>query len=116
MLNVFIVIFIVFVAWFRFEFLSHVYTAALVPLLNSFLAGIVFLNTFQFAGGGFSVVERRFCRAFLTGALWAANLAVALIGLNVEYQLREHSEYTFKDVACFTRSYTAWDPSAPCVL
>ena len=80
------------------------------------MAGIVFLNTFQFAGEGFSVVERRFCRAFLTGAFWAANLAVALISLNVEYQLREHCGYTFEDVACFTRSYTAWDPSASCIL
>ena len=69
LLNVFIVIFMVFVAWFRFEFLSHVYAAAVVPLLNSFVAGMVFLNTFQFAGEGLSVVERRFCRAFLTGAL-----------------------------------------------
>ena len=116
LLNVFIVIFMVFVAWFRFEFLSHVYAAAVVPLLNSFVAGMVFLNTFQFAGEGLSVVERRFCRAFLTGALWAGNLAVALIGLNVEYQLREHCKYSFEGVACFTRSSTAWDPSASCVL
>ena len=114
--NVFIVIFTVFVAWFRFGFLSHVYTAAVVPLLNSFLTGIVFVNTFQFASEGMNVVERRFCRAFLTGALWAANLAGALISLNVEYQLREHCEYTFEDVACFTRSSTAWNPSASCVL
>ena len=116
LLNAFIVIFMVFVAWFRFEFLSHVYAAAVVPLLNSFVAGMVFLNTFQFAGEGLSVVERTFCRAFLTGAFWAANLAVALISLNVEYQLREHCGYTFEDIACFTRSSTAWDPSEYCVL
>ena len=116
LLNVFIVIFMVFVAWFHFGFLSHVYTAAVVPLLNSFVTGIVFVNTFYFAGEGLSVVERRFCRAFLVGAFWAANLAVALISLNVEYQLREHCEYTFEDVACFTRSSTAWNPSASCVL
>ena len=116
LLNVFIVSFMVFVAWFHFGFLSHVYTAALVPFLSSFLAGLVFVNTFQFAGEGMSSVERRFCRAFLTGALWLANLAVALISLNVEYQLREHCEYTFEDVACFTRSSSAWHPSASCVL
>ena len=116
LLNVLIVIFMVFVAWFHFGFLSHVYTAALVPLLNSFLTGMVFVNTFHFAGEGLSVVERRFCRAFLIGAFWAANLAVALISLNVEYELREHCEYTFEDVACFTRSSTAWDPSDSCVL
>ena len=92
--NVFIVIFMVFVSWFRFGFLSHLYAASAVPLFNSFLAGMIFVNTFQFAGEGLSVVERRFCRAFLTGALWAANLAVALIGLIVEYQLREHCEYS----------------------
>ena len=73
LLNVFILIFTVFVSWFRFGFLSHVYTASAVPLLNSFLAGIVFVNTVQFAGEGFSMVERRFCRAFLTGALCCTN-------------------------------------------
>jgi len=116
MLNVFIVIFMVFVSWFRFGFLSHLYAASAVPLLNTLLAGIVFVNTFQFAGEDLGVVKRRFCIAFLTGALWAANLAVALIGLIVEYQLREHCEYTFEDVACFTRSPTPWDPSSSCVL
>ena len=114
--NAFIVIFMVFASWFRFGFLSHLYAASAVPLFNSFLVGMILVNTFQFAGEGLSVVERRFCRAFLTGALWAANLAVALIGLIVEYQLREHCEYTFEDAACFTRSFTPWDPSASCVL
>ena len=112
----FIVIVMVFVSWFRFGLLFHVYTAAAVPLLNNFLAGMVFVNTFQFAGEGLGVVERRFCRAFLTGALWAANLAVALIGLTVEYHLREHCLYVFEDVFCFTRSPTARDPSASCVF
>jgi len=116
LLNVFIVIVMVFVSWFRFGLLFHVYTAAAVPLLNNFLAGMVFVNTFQFAGEGLGVVERRFCLAFLTGALWAANLAVALIGLTVEYHLREHCLYVFEDVFCFTRSPTARDPSASCVF
>ena len=116
LLNVFIVTFMVFNSWFRFGFLSHVYTVAAVPLVNSFLAGVVFVNTFQFAGEGLSVVERRFCRALLTGALWTANLAVALTGLTVEYQLREHCVYVFENVACFTRSPTAWDPSASCIF
>jgi len=116
LLNVFILIFMVFVSWFRFGSLSHLYSTAAAPLLNSFLAGMVFVNSFQFAGEGLSVVEKRFCLAFLTGALWAANLAVALIGLIVECQLREHCEYTFEDVSCFTRSPTAWDPSASCLL
>ena len=114
-LNVFIVIFMAFVSWFRLGVLSHVYTAAAVPLLNTLLAGMAFVNSFQFAGEGLGVVERRFCIAFLTGALWAANLAVALIGLTVEYQLREHCLYVLEDVACFTRSPFAWDPSASCV-
>lgn len=114
-LNVFIVIFMVFVSWFRFGFLSHVYTAAVVPFINTFLAGIIFVNSFHFAGEGLSVVERRFCRALLSGALWAANLAVALTGLTVEYQLREHCVYAFEEVACFTRSQTAWDSSVLCV-
>ena len=115
-LNVFILIIMVFVSWFRFGFLSHVYTVVVVPFLNTFLAGIVFVNTFQFAGEGLSVIERRFCRAFLTGALWAANLAVALIGLTVEYQLREHCTDIREDIACFTRSHTAWDPSLSCAF
>ena len=106
-LNVFILIFMVFVSWFRFGFLSHVYTAAVVPLVQSLLAGIVYVSTFQFAGEGLSVEERRFCRAFLTGALWAASVAGALTGLTVEYQLREHCVYVSEDVACFTRSHTA---------
>lgn len=115
-LNVFIVIFMVFVSWFRFGIISHVYTAAVVPFVNTFLAGIVFVNSFHFAGEGLSVVERRFCRALLTGALWAANMAVALTGLTVEYQLREHCVYIFEDVACFTRSQSAWDASVLCVV
>ena len=106
-LNVFILIFMVFVSWFRFGFLSHVYTAAVVPLVQSLLAGIVYVSTFQCAGEGLSVEERRFCRAFLTGALWAASVAGALTGLTVEYQLREHCVYVSEDVACFTRSHTA---------
>ena len=115
-LNVFIVILMVFVSWFRLDVLSHVYTAAAVPLLNTLLAGTIFVNTFQFAGEGLGVVERTFCRAFLTGAIWAANLAVALVGLTVEYQLREHCLYVLEDGACFTRSSTAWDSSASCVF
>ena len=62
------------------------------------------------------MIERRFCRAFLTGALWAANLAVALTGLTVEYQLREHCTDIREDIACFTRSHTAWDPSLSCAV
>ena len=116
LLNVFILIFMVFVSWFRFGFLSHLYAATAVPLLNSFLAGIVYVNTFQLSGEGLGVVEKRFCRAFLTGALWSSNLAVALIGLTVESQLREHCVYVFEDGDCFTRSLIAWEPSASCVF
>ncbi|XP_078373960.1 uncharacterized protein LOC144657490 [Oculina patagonica] len=114
LINIFILIFMVFVSWFRF--VSHVYTAVAIVFVNTLIQGVVYLNTFQFAGEGLSVAERRFCRAFLTGALWASMMAVALVGLTVEYQLREHCVYSFDDVTCFTRSPTAWDPSVSCVL
>ena len=116
LLNVSILIFMVFASWFRFWFVSHFYACAAIVMVNTLIAGIVFLNTFQFAGEGLSVAERRFCRALLTGSLWTANLAVALIGLTVENQLREHCVYSFDEDACFTRSPTAWDPSVSCVL
>ena len=114
LLNVLIVIFMVFVSWFRF--LSHGYIAAAIVFVNTFVGGMVYVNSLQFVGEGLSVAERRFCRALLIGALWSSNTAAALVSLTVEYQLREHCVHFFHDVACLTRSPTVWEPSASCVL
>ena len=116
LLNIFILLLMVFVSWYRFWFLFNFYTGAALVMVNTLLTGMVFLTAFQFAGEGLSIVKRRFCRAFLTGSLWTANVAVALIGLTVEYHLQEHCVYSFDQAACLTRSPTAWDPSVSCVL
>ena len=109
-----ILIFMMFVSWFRF--LSHFHSAVVLVVVNSMLSGMVFANTFNTAGEGLSVEERRFCRALLTGALWSANLAVALIGLDTEARLLEHCLLLFPRVSCYTRSRTVWAPSTSCVL
>ncbi|XP_078373961.1 uncharacterized protein LOC144657491 [Oculina patagonica] len=114
LVNVFIVIFMVLVSWFRF--LSHFFTAAALVLVNTLVTGVVYVNSFQFVGEGLGVEERWFCRALLTGPLSMAHMSVGLIGLTVEYQLREHCVYSFDDVTCFTRSSTAWDPSVSCIV
>lgn len=115
-LNALIMIVMVFDSWFRFQFLSHFYSAAALVFVNNLLSGMLFVNTFHMAGEGLSVAERTFCHALLVGALWTALVAVALIGLNTESHLREHCVHYFSEVACFTRSPTAWEPSASCVL
>ena len=112
--QVFILIFMVFVSWFRF--LSHFHSAAVLVMANSMLSGMVFANTFNNTGEGLSVEERRFCRALLAGSLSLANLAVALIGLDTEARLLEHCLLLFPRVSCFTRSRTLWAPSTSCVL
>ena len=112
--NVFILTFMVLVSLFRF--LPYFYMAVITVMVNSFLAGVVFPNSFLLAGEGLGVAEKRFCRAMLTGALWTGNMAVALIGLATESALRKHCLLNFSELSCYTRSSTAWDPSTACVL
>ena len=56
LLNVFIVTFMVFNSWFRFRFLSHVYTTAAVVLVNTLLQGMPFNTILQFVGEDLALV------------------------------------------------------------
>ena len=112
--NVAILIFMVFASWCRI--FSQFYFVVALVMVNTLLTGVIFNNSFHNAGEGLSVEERRFCRALLTGALWAANMAVALIALDTEIRLREHCLLLFPEVSCHTRSPTAWTPSTSCLL
>ncbi|XP_068736092.1 battenin-like isoform X1 [Montipora capricornis] len=111
--NVSLVIVMVFVSWFRL--FSHFYAVYAVVLVNSFLAGACFVNSFHNAGEGLGVLKVRFCRALLIGALWSANTAVSLIGINTEVLLRQHCLAFLTEVVCYTRSLNGWNPSEYCV-
>ena len=113
-LNVSILIFMVFDSWFRL--LPDLYVAVVLVLINSLLSGMVFVNSFLIVGESLSVEEKRFCRALLTGAMWTANLAVALIALDTEARLRENCLLFFREGACYTRSRTGWNPTISCML
>ena len=115
-LNVFILLIMLFVCWFRITFLSEFYSVLTVVFINTLLEGMVFANSFNLAGEGLGVPERRFCRALLTGALYVSMMAAALNGLTTETHLREHCVQVFDELTCFTRSPTAWEPSVSCVL
>ena len=103
-LNVSFLILMVLVSWFRF--LSNFFAAVGIVMMNSFLSGVVYASTFKNAGDGLGVAQRMFCRALLAGALWTANITVALIGLDTEARLREHCLLLFPEDTCFTRSTT----------
>ena len=105
LLQVFVTMFIVFDSWFR-----------LMVTLNNFLLGILYVNSFLNAGEGLRAEEKRFCRAFLAGALWSSNIAATLISLNTEPRLRQHFLLFYSEVAYFTRSQTAWSRNISCVL
>ena len=112
--NVSILIFMILASWFRL--VSQFYIVMTVVLLNSFFCGVVFTNTFHNVGEGHSVPATRFCRALLTGAVWTAELTVALIGLDTETRLRRHCLLFFLEMSCYTRSSTAWNSSTSCWL
>ena len=105
LLQVFVTMFIVFDSWFR-----------LMVTLNNFPLGILYVNSFLNAGEGLRAEEKRFCRAFLAGALWSSNIAAMLISLNTEPRLRQHCRLFYSEVAYFTRSQTAWSRNISCVL
>ena len=111
--NVSLLIFMVFVSWFRL--FSHFYAVYAVVLINSFLAGACFVNSFHNAGEGLRVLKVRFCRGLLIGALWSANTAVSLIGINTEVLLRRHCLTFLTEVVCYTRSLNGWNSSEYCV-
>ena len=101
-INMCLLIFMVLVSWFRF--LSNFFAAVGLVLINTFLSGVVYGSAFNNAGDGLDVAQRMFCRALLTGALWTANITVALIGLDTEARLREHCQLFFPEDTCFTRA------------
>ena len=88
LLQVFVTMFMVFDSWFRL--IPELYLALAMVTLNNFLLGILYVNSFLNAGEGLRAEEKRFCRAFLAGALWSSNIAASLISLNTEPRLRQH--------------------------
>lgn len=114
LLQVFVTMFMVFDSWFRL--IPELYLALALVTLNNFLLGILYVNSFLNAGEGLRAEEKRFCRAFLAGALWSSNIAASLISLNTEPRLRQHCLLFYSEVACYTRSQTAWSRNISCVL
>ena len=114
LLQVFVTKFMVFDSWFRL--IPELYLALAMVTLNNFLLGILYVNSFLNAGKGLRAEEKRFCRAFLVGALWTSNIAASLISLNTEPRLRQHCLLFYSEVAYFTRSQTAWSRNISCVL
>ena len=114
LLQVFVTMFMVFDSWFRL--IPELYLALAMVTLNNFLLGILYVNSFLNAGEGLRAEEKRFCRAFLAGALWSSNIAASLISLNTEPRLRQHCRLFYSEVACYTRSQTAWSRNISCVL
>ena len=112
-LNVSILIFMVSASWFRI-LTSFAVTVGIV-MMNSLVSGIVMINTFQNAGEGLGMSEKKFCRALATAAFWIASINVSFIGLDTEASLRNHCLLYFPEVTCYTRSSTAWNPDT-CVL
>ena len=111
--NLFLLVSMIFVSWFRlFASFDTVFAAVLV---NSFVYGAVFVNSFHNAGEGMTVSEKRFCRALLAGATWSASTVVSLIGWDTEVRLRRRCLAFNPEVVCYTRSLTRWNPSEQCV-
>ena len=111
--NLFLLVCMVFVSWFRLFF--SFYPVFAVVLVSAFVFGAVFVNSFHNTGEGLTVSEKRFCRAFMCGAAWSANTAVALIGWDTEVKLRRRCLAFHPEVVCYTRSLTKWNPSEHCV-
>ena len=106
----FILISMVFVSWFWFGFQSHLYKVLYSSLWSTILCWGRFMSTicrWRSECARDEVLSRI--------SVWLSAVWATLIGLTVEYQLREHCENTFEDGACFTRSSTAWDPFASCL-
>ena len=102
LLTVFITMFMVCDSWFRL--IPEFSIALVLVLFNTFLQGIVYVNSFLNAGYGLSVEEKRFCRALIAGAIWLPNMTGALIGLGTEIQLRHHCLLFHTEAVCYTRS------------
>ena len=111
--NLFLLVSMIFVSWFRL--FSSFRTVFAVVLVNSFVYGAVFVNSFHNAGEGLTVSEKRFCRALMAGAAWSAYTAVSLIGWDTEVKLRRRCLAFNPEVVCYTRSLTKWNPSEQCV-
>ena len=114
LLQVFVTMFMVFDSWFRM--IPELYLALALVTLNNFLLRILYVNSFLHAGEGLRAGEKRFCRAFLAGALWSSNIAASLISLNTEPRLQPHCLLFYSEVACYTRSQTARSRNISCVL
>ena len=111
--NFILLISMVFVSWFRL--FSSFYTVFAAVLINSFVYGAVFVNSFHNAGEGLTVSEKRFCRALVAGATWSANTVVSLIGWDTEVKLRRQCLAFHPEVVCYTRSLAKWNPSENCL-
>ena len=111
--NLFLLVSMIFVSWFRL--FASFYTVFAAVLVNSFVYGAVFVNSFHNAGEGMAVSEKRFCRALLAGATWSASTVVSLIGWDTEVRLRRRCLAFNPEVVCYTRSLTRWNPSEQCV-
>ena len=114
LLTVFITIFMVCDSWFRL--IPEFSFALVLVVFNTFLQGIVYVNSFLNAGEGLSVEEKRFCRALMASAIWLPNVVGGLIGLDTEIQLRQHCLLFHTEVVCYTRSHTVWNPNVSCVI
>ena len=111
--NLFLLVSMVFVSWFRL--FSSFYDVWAAVLISSLIYGVVFVNSFHNAGEGLAVSEKRFCRALLAGATWSGFTIVSLIGWDTEVRLRGHCLTFNPEVVCYTRSLTKWNPSEHCV-
>ena len=111
--NLFLLVSMVFVSWFRL--FSSFYAVCAAVLVNSFVYGVVFVNSFHNAGEGLTVSEKRFCRALIVGAAWSGFTIVSLIGWDTEVKLRRRCLAFNPEVVCYTRSLTKWNPSEHCV-
>ena len=111
--NLFLLVSMIFVSWFRL--FASFYTVFAAVLVNSFVYGAVFVNSFHNAGEGMAVSEKRFCRALLAGATWSASTVVSLIGWDTEVRLRRQCLAFNPEVVCYTRALTRWNPSEHCV-
>lgn len=114
LLTVFITIFMVCDSWFRL--IPEFSFALVLVVFNTFLQGIVYVNSFLNAGEGLSVEEKRFCRALMASAIWLPIVVGGLIGLDTEIQLRQHCLLFHTEVVCYTRSHTVWNPNVSCVI
>ncbi|XP_044181812.1 uncharacterized protein LOC122947084 isoform X2 [Acropora millepora] len=111
--NLCLLVGMIFVSWFRL--FSSFYSVFAVVLVNSFVYGVVCVNSLHNAGEGLTVPEKRFCRALVVGAVWLSNTAVSLIGWDTEVKLRRQCLAFNPEVVCYTRTMTKWNPSEVCV-